>query len=156
MKIRRSLLARIRSCQAAFSLAEATVGMGIVGMLVAAILSGFTSGIFTMHMARENLRATQIMLERMETIRLYSWDQVNSNGFITTNFTAKYDPDPNAASSGVIYNGFITISPVPLASSYSNDMKLVTVRVEWTTGAINRSREFSSYISRDGLQNYIY
>jgi len=62
--------------------------MGMIGTVVAAILSGIMTGTFTMRMARENLRATQIMLEKVETIRLYSWNQVTSNGFIPTDFVA--------------------------------------------------------------------
>src|SRR5690242_12164798 len=82
MKIKLHLARALRR-QKAFSLIEVTVGMGILGTVVGAVLSGFTSGIFTMKMARENLRATQIMLERMETIRLYSWDQVTSASYLS-------------------------------------------------------------------------
>src|SRR5512136_1579143 len=99
MQITLSKSSRLRRWAAGFSLVEVTIGMGIVGTLVGALLSGFTSGLFTMQMARENLRATQIMLERMETIRLYSWSQINSNGFITPTFTAYYDP--NSVNKGV-------------------------------------------------------
>ena len=40
--------------------------------------------------------------------------------------------------------------------SLSNDMKQVTVQLNWKTGSLDRSREFTTYICRDGLQNYIY
>jgi type II secretory pathway pseudopilin PulG len=153
MKTETSLL-RNRRREAAFSIAEVTCGMAILGTVVAALMTGFTSGMFTMQMARENLRATQIMLERMETIRLYSWDQVCSNGFITTNFTAYYDP--NSTNQGTAYTGSITLTPAPISSSYSNEMKLVKVKLDWKTGNLSRTREFSSYISRNGIQNYIY
>src|SRR6266705_5208440 len=91
MKIKVSL-SRIRSKLAAFSLVEVTVGLGIIGAVVGAMLSGIMTGTFTMRMARENLRATQIMLEKVETIRLYSWDQVNRSGFIPSDFVATYYP----------------------------------------------------------------
>ena len=143
-----------RRWMAAFSLVEVTVGMGVVGTLVGALMTGFTSGLFTMQMARENLRATQIMLERMETIRLYSWDQIKANGYVTPTFTAKYDP--NSTQQGTTYYGTITIANAEITSSYSNQMKYVTVRLNWKTGNLDRTREFSTYISRSGLQNYIY
>ncbi len=47
---------------------EVTIGMGVIGTTCAALLTGITSGFFTMRMARENLRATQIILEKVETI----------------------------------------------------------------------------------------
>lgn len=156
MKIKVSLLKRIRQKVAAFSLVEATVGMGIVGTTVATLFSGFTSGFFTMQMARENLRATQIMLERVETIRLYSWDQINEPGYITPTFSASYDPDAPTGQSGLVYSGTIQIEDAGVPSSYAADMKKVTVRVNWKTGRLERSREFTSYISRYGMQDYIY
>lgn len=156
MKIKASLLKRIRQKVAAFSLVEATVGMGIVGTTVATLFSGFTSGFFTMQMARENLRATQIMLERVETIRLYSWDQINEPGYVTPAFTAAYDPDAPAGQTGLVYNGTIEILDCDVAASYGPQMKKVVVRVNWKTGKLQRTREFTSYISRYGMQDYVY
>jgi type II secretory pathway pseudopilin PulG len=140
--------------QSGFSLIEAAVSMGIMGTVVGALLSGFGTGMFTMQMARENLRATQIMLERMETIRLYSWDQINTPGFVSTNFTATYDPQ--STNSGTVYTGTLVITNAPVTSTYSNDMKMFTVTLNWKTGSLKRSRQFSTYISRYGLQDYIY
>src|SRR5437868_1390557 len=116
--------------QLAFSLIEVTVGMGILGTVVGAVLSGFTAGIFTMKMARENLRATQIMLERMETIRLYSWDEVTTAGYLSNSFTAFYDPNSTNAP-GLVYSGTMTVANAPISSSYSNDMKMFTVTLSW-------------------------
>src|SRR5687767_7962577 len=155
MKIKASLVKRMRKL-AAFSLIEATIGMGIVGTTIATLFSGFTSGFFTMQMARENLRATQIMLERVETIRLYSWDQINEPGYITPTFTAAYDPDAPVGQTGLVYNGTIQIVDCDVPSSYAAEMKKVIVRVNWKTGNLQRSREFTSFISRYGMQDYVY
>jgi len=155
MKIKLSPSLRLRRKLAGFSLIEATIGMGIIGTVVGAMLSGIANGTFTMRMARENLRATQIMLEKVETIRLYSWDQINSNGFIPTSFTNLYDPQ-GAPNVGLTYNGTMTIAPAPIGSSYSNDMKMITVHLSWQTSGLQRDRQFTSYISRNGLQDYIY
>jgi hypothetical protein len=159
MKIRTSILSRLRRRLAAFSMMEVTVGLGIVGTTMAALFSGFAAGFFTIRMARENLRATQIMLEKVETIRLYSWTQVTNQGFIPTLFTNKYDPVGQTGDGGLLYTGSLEISPVDpteLKASYGNNMRLVTVRVNWKTGSLNRTREFRSYISRFGLQDYVY
>lgn len=155
MKVRPSLAARFRRRLAAFSIVEATVGLGLIGTTVGALMTGFTGGFFTMQLARENLRATQIMLEKVETIRLYSWDQISQAGFIPTNFTARYDP-MCPSNQGLTYNGTLTISDAGIGATYSNDMKKVTVRLTWRTGNLDRSRDFTSFISRYGLQDYIY
>jgi len=156
MKIKQSMSSRFRRSLAAFSLIEVTVGMGVMGTVVGALLTGITGGFFTMRMARENLRATQIILEKVETIRLYSWDQINQPGFIPPDWFHGYPPNGAPNGQGMIYPGSLTITNAPIASSYSSDMRMVTVRLNWKTGSIDRSREFSSYISRYGLQDYIY
>ena len=156
MKIKASLIKRMRQRMAAFSLVEATIGMGIVGTTIATLFSGFTSGFFTMQMARENLRATQIMLERVETIRLYSWDQVTTPGYITPTFTAPYDPEAAEGQQGLVYTGSIRIVPCDVPSSYAADMRKVVVQLNWKTGKLQRTREFTSYISRFGMQDYVY
>jgi len=148
-RLRRKLLA-------AFSIAEVSVAMGIVGTATVALFSGFTTGFFTMQMARENLRATQIMLERTETLRLYSWDQIILSVFIEPTFTEKYDPNATNGAQGLTYSGTVRIEPVPLTTAYSGDMRMVTVTLNWKTGEINRNRAFTTYIARNGLQNYIY
>jgi len=150
---------RLRRQLAAFSLTEVSVGMAVIGTSMMALFSGFTSGFFTMQMARENLRATQILLEKTETIRLYSWDQVNIPGFIPKQFNTPYDP--NSTNSGVIYKGTVDIVPVPAANipgatAYTDEMRLVTISLNWKTGAIDRNRTFTTYIARNGLQNYVY
>ena len=153
MKIKLANPSRLRRHLAAFSLIEATVGMGVIGTVVGAMLSGITTGTFTMRMARENLRATQVMLEKVETIRLYSWDQVTTN-FIPSSFTNYYDPMAQPGSQGLSYIGTMSISPAAVNSSYSNDMRMVTVHLSWQTGGLQRQREFSSFIARNGLQTY--
>ena len=148
---------RRRNARAAgFSLIEATIGMAVIGTASVSMFAGINTGFFTMQMARENLRATQIMLEKMETLRLYSWDQVTTAGFITPTFTAAYDPNVTNGSSGISYSGTVTVGSPNIATSYSNDIKQVTVTVSWTTGQLPRTRSFSTYIARNGLQNYIY
>ncbi|MBN2506529.1 MAG: prepilin-type N-terminal cleavage/methylation domain-containing protein [Verrucomicrobia bacterium] len=143
-----------RRAQAGFSLAEVAVGMGLLATLMGALFSSFTSGFFTIQMARENLRATQILLEKVETIRLYSWSQMNTPGFIPATFTAAYDP--NSTNSGLIYRGTMTITNAPITGSYANDVKQFTVRIDWNSGSLPRTREFTTFVARNGLQNYIY
>lgn len=159
MKIRLPIVSRMRRGLAAFSIMEVTLGLGIVGMATAALFSAFTSGFFTMRMARENIRATQIMLEKVETIRLYSWQQITNAGFIPTNFTAKYDPVGQTTAGGLVYQGSLRIAPVNAIENnadYTDSMRLITVRVDWQTGSLRRTREFKSYVSRFGMQDYIY
>jgi len=144
-----------RRALAAFSLIEVTVGLGIIGTCVAALFSGFTTGFFTIKMARENLRATQILLQKAEAIRLQSWDQITNPTNIPTSFVDRYDPN-SVDNPGIAYNGTILITNCPISSSYSNNLRMVTISVNWQTGAIDRNRSYSTYVARNGLQVYIY
>ena len=144
------------SAQAGFSLVEVTIGMGVVGTAAMALFSGFTSGFFTMQLARENLRATQVLLEKTETIRLYNWDQINTPGFIQPTFTTYYDPNDTNSADAIVYSGTMLITNCPVSSSYSDDMRMAVITLNWHTGALPRTRTFTTYIARNGLQTYIY
>ena len=153
MKIKQ-LYAPTRRLVEAFSIVEVTVAIGLLGMASAALLSCYTSGVFTMRMARENLRATQILLEKVETIRLYSYDQITNSGFIPASFTNYYDP--NNVSKGVVYTGTMAISASGITNTYSNDLRMFTITLNWKTGNMQRQRQFQTFVARNGLQDYVF
>jgi prepilin-type N-terminal cleavage/methylation domain-containing protein len=148
-------LRRPAAAAAAFTLIELVVAMAILGVVVVSLYGGITSGIRSVRMARENLRATQILIEKTEAIRLYRWEQLTNTAFISTNFSVAYDPTTNGIG-GVIYSGRLSIAPAPLNVSYSNDLRLLTVQLSWTTGSLARQRQLTTYVCRTGLQNYLY
>jgi hypothetical protein len=131
-------------------MATAIVSVGFLS-LYAAIAYGFAA----VQVSRENLRATQVILEKLETLRLYSWDQINTPGFVPATFEAPFNPATNA-NCGFIYRGKVAITNAPIGEAYSNDMRLVWVTLDWTSSRVSRSREMGTLVSRYGLQNYIY
>ncbi|MDX1952102.1 MAG: type II secretion system protein [Verrucomicrobiota bacterium] len=144
----------------AFTLMEMLVSVAIIGILFVSFYVGIASGFGVVNLARENLRANQIALEKMETIRLYTWEQINSNGFIPPTFTAPFHPpvagETNNTNSSFVYYGNVTIENAPVASAYSNNMRLVTVTVLWTNSGTARTRSMQTLVSEHGMQNYIY
>jgi prepilin-type N-terminal cleavage/methylation domain-containing protein len=143
-----------RSGVSAMTLVEVLIGMAIFGVLFISLYGGISSGLAIIRSARENLRATQVMLEKMETIRLYNWDQVTQNGYVPVTFSAPYWPADG--TNGLQYHGTMTITNVPFNESYSADMRQVVVNVNWRSGTIVHRREMRTMVSRHGLQNYIY
>jgi Tfp pilus assembly protein PilV len=140
--------------QAAFGLTESMIGVVVIGVVFTALYAGMTTGFQAVRSARENLRATQILLEKFESLRLYNWEQITStNNYIPSNFTNHYVLNPTTA--GTVYTGRVSIGPVPLTEAYAEDMRQVTVSVEWTSGNTPRSRSFTSYVAKYGLQHYI-
>src|ERR1051326_7965370 len=130
--------------RAAYSIAEVMVAVGVVGITFGAVLSGFSVAFSILQTARENLRATQVLQEKMETIRLYSWDQINTPGFVPSTFTAS--SNPTNQSTGVIYTGSIQITNAPIAESYSTNLLEVIAQLSWTSGSVqhHRSEEHTS------------
>jgi len=141
----------------AFTLVDALFAMAMAAVMFTALYAGLAYGFRIIKMARENTRATQIMLEKMETIRLYTWTQINSNGFIPTNkFIVPYY-SVNGTNSSLVYTGQCFIEPSGMTNSYADTMRKVTVRVDWgNLGTTNRTRTMTTYVSKGGLQNYVY
>ena len=148
-------LAQLRT--RAFTLVDALFAMAMAGVMFTSLYAGLAYGFKIIKMGRENTRATQIMLEKMETIRLYTWTQINSNGFIPTNkFVVPYY-SVNGTNSSLVFTGQCFIQPSGLTTTYSNDMKKITVRVDWgSAGELSRTRSMVTYVSKGGLQSYVY
>jgi hypothetical protein len=128
--------------------------VAIVGVVVVALYAAINTNIFLIRVCRENGMATQILAERLDTIRLYTWDQVNSNGFIPSSFTVGIDPaDTNSTA---YYTGTVSIAQAPISEAYSNELRLITVRLDWVAGGRPCSSSMSSFVTKYGLQAYIY
>jgi prepilin-type N-terminal cleavage/methylation domain-containing protein len=139
----------------AFSLLEVLAAMLICGIVLLSLYAGISAGFAVTQVARENLRATQIMVEKLETIRLYTFDQIAQANFVPSTFTSPYYAF-GTNQSGLVYSGQVTISPAVINASYSNDLKQVDIQLQWTSGGVPRSRQMNTLIARNGLQAYIY
>lgn len=139
------------------SLVEVIVAVAIIAIMSGGIISSLGYGFLATQLARENQRATQILLERAEVIRLYNWDQVNdTNGFIPRTFTAVYDPQSSNAP-GITYYGTLLITNFPSGPSYATNLRQLYISLDWTSaGKAHRHRTLTTNIARDGIQNYVY
>jgi type II secretory pathway pseudopilin PulG len=152
MKIQLSTARRLHR---GFTLVEMMVAAGVLIVLFVGLYLGFAASFTVIQSARENLRATQILVQRMETARLYTWDQINSSAYIKPTFVDAYAP------LGVTYHGRVTVgSTVPVgAASYASKMRKLTVSVTWTNASgpkIAQTRTMETLVGRFGMQNYIY
>ena len=133
------------------------VAVAILGFMLVSLYTGLSSGFAVVKVARENLRATQILEERMEVIRLIKWDDVTP-GFIPTTFSAPYyaADSTNSPSAGFSYTGLVSVTNAPLTESYAKEMRMIKIDVKWTSGNVTRTRQMITLVSRYGLQNHIY
>ena len=141
-----------------FSLVEAVVGLALLGLVCMALFSGLCNSTFSVQLARENLRATQLMAEKLDTIRLYSWKQLTNDVYINEKFYPPlFPPDPvTGKTNAAVYQGTIYVDPAPISEFYGKDMRLVTVELKWKTGNLERSKSASTLVSRYGTYGYIY
>ena len=103
------------------TLVEVVMAVALLGIMTSGIFGSFRYGFFTLQLVRENQRATQIILEKVETIRLYNWDQVNLNGFIpTTPFTCVFVVATWYASMPPALNPYSTIGFPPFVAAWAS------------------------------------
>ena len=138
----------------AFSLVEVIIAIVVIGTVFVGVYAGIAQCFSVAQTARENARATQILQDKTETLRLYTWDQVANS--IPSSFTNTYYPAGSPGHQGLTYRGTFTIANSPLSETYASDMKLVTVTLNWTSGNINHQRQSTTLVSHYGLHNYIY
>jgi hypothetical protein len=146
----------------AYTLVEVMVTVFIVMVVAISLFAGFTAGFAVVKVTREDLRATQILVQWMETARLYTWTQINSNAYVPQVFTDVYDPLGVAVNAGgTLYVAHTSLqTPTNLPIGYNSNMLTFTVTLCWTNYMGNRSmpqsRQMQTYIARYGLQNYVF
>jgi prepilin-type N-terminal cleavage/methylation domain-containing protein len=143
---------------AAFTLVEVLVAILILGTISVAYYGALSSGFGLVQSTREDLRATQILMQKIEAIRLCTWYEL-------TNFSFRepYDPMSTNQSAGAMYYGTVTTGPatsIPNTSAYQPRMCLVTVSLSWTNFNTPRpqphTRQMQTEVARYGMQNYIW
>jgi hypothetical protein len=150
---------RRRRWAAGFTLAEVIVSTLVLAISGAAICLGISSGFSFIHTTREDLRATQILVQKIEAVRLCTWSQLTS-----FSFQEPYDPLRAAHhSDGAVFLGRVSINPagsIPNTATYSPNMRLVTVSLSWTnyngSKPIAHFRQMQTQVARYGLQQYLW
>jgi type II secretory pathway pseudopilin PulG len=144
---------------AAFTLAETIIGMGLAGLMLSAFMACFSFGMGMVRLSREDLRATQILLQRMERVRLCTFDQVRNTTVNPPTATESYCPVAQAdGGGGVLYTVTFSNSVPPLGrlpEGYRTNVLLVTATATWTSGNIQHQRSMETYVAREGIAGYV-
>jgi len=107
--------------------------------------------------SRENLRATQILQQYSEIIRLYTWDQLTNVNFLPHPFTTNWTfyPIGGSGNQGVTYTGTLSVdNNADLVEAYAANTKKVTFTLTWTSGNMPHQRQMTTYVSQYGLHKY--
>src|SRR5258705_511734 len=103
------------STQPAYTLAEVMVGISIMSVMFLTLYLGFTQGFGVVQGSRENLRATQILQQQAEVIRLYTWEQVDpAAGWIPPTSTWTFYPMGGNGNQGITYTGTVNVVTAPM------------------------------------------
>ena len=128
------------------------VAGALLAFIVVSLYAAFAFGFGLIKLAQENVRADQILVERMETLRAYNWSKISGGSYISTNFVVGFS-GTNGAWRGVLYTGTVAVAPPPSNESYTNSLRQVTVTLAWTSGA-PRTRSMTTFVSQYGVATY--
>ena len=162
MMIRSSAARSQQRNAGAFTLVEVLISAGILAFMMLSLYTAFTMGFASIETTREDLRATQLLMQKVEAVRLCTWAQLSN---CPATYTANYNPLPTTnGSAGVLYVGKLTATGVatniPDSANYKNMVHLITVTVTWTNwignNKIVHTRQMQTLSAYYGMQNYIY
>jgi prepilin-type N-terminal cleavage/methylation domain-containing protein len=151
MKIRRNL-----PNAKAFTIVEVLISVVIVGISAAGLMGCFRFAWFAIRMARENQRATQIILERAEAIRCYSWDNLPNVPNLTRDYYNRTTQEQPVYRIHTVLTSWSSVPPSGTAPSYASKMQTLTIYCTWASGPVTRTRTYTTYIAQDGIQNYVF
>ncbi|TAK99168.1 MAG: hypothetical protein EPO07_11120 [Verrucomicrobia bacterium] len=147
------------SAVSGFTLAEALVAVLLGSVMLLALYASFTCGYTTIRVTREDLRATEIMLTRLERVRLCTYSELSNAQTNPPTAVEYYDPtDQASGKGGVVYTVTYSVkAPTdPLPAAYKNNMWLVTVGVSWTNNSsATHSRSMQTYVATNGINGYV-
>jgi hypothetical protein len=138
----------------AFTLVETIVASFLAAVMLPSLYASTAAGFAMIKIARENLRATQVLVQRVEAIRLSSYN--SAKGF-PTNATEYYCASGATNNAGgVAYTVTYNWAPnPPVNPTWGTNMALVTVSASWNSGKVQRSRSMQTYVARYGIQRYV-
>jgi type II secretory pathway pseudopilin PulG len=148
-----------RSSSAGFTLVETIVAVGLGAFMLSALYACFASGWSMQRVTSEDLRATQILVQRLERLRLCSFAQVTDPKYNPRISPESYNPAGDATGKGGAVYAITFDASVPasgtLPESYRTNMLLVKVGVTWTSGGVQRTRSMQTWVAKSGIGSYV-
>jgi hypothetical protein len=131
-----------------------------LGVVAAAFYGLFSAGCCFLRPAHENLRASQIIMQKAEALQLFTWSQVcDTNSYRQPLFVE------TLAAPGVNrqYAGHLSAAAPragELAKTGHPNLSAVTVTLSWTDSnsprPIVHKREVQTRLARNGMPKYVW
>jgi Tfp pilus assembly protein PilV len=145
---------------AGFTILEVAVASCIMAMGIATSIIAMQSGFKQIEVARGNTLASQIIQSEMERLRLMPWNNTSTgavDSICELPASENVDLSSMFSSSANLAARFTVTRTVTADGSRPNDVRTITIRVQWTTfDGISHNRSFSSIYVKNGLYDYYY
>ena len=141
----------------AYTIMEVLVAVFVMAVIGLAYYAALASGFALVQSTREDLRATQIMTQKIEALRLCAWSQLAN-----VTFKEGYDPLASTNTGTVFYGAIALAAPASITNNpaYYGNIKQATISLAWTNYngkiPIAHSRQMQTHVARYGLQNYVW
>ena len=168
------ILSRLRG-KRAFSIIETTMAAGVSALFLGTLFSMNSASMQTLKMGRETACASQVLQQRMESIRIANWHQLTNADWLKANLL-----DADVPGSGLLKAETETLTLIPYGSasegntqltrSYGSSTTIVNrnnallaesaVKIIWTvnyTGAPNnraRARQTVAIVAKGGVAKW--
>lgn len=160
-----------RSTAAGFSLVESTIAAAIAALFLSSVFTLNISAMETIRCAKESIGASQVLQQRMESLRIANWQQVTDANWVKANLlntdALGAEPLRNLTESLILVPyGSSTLGNTEFTRTHTGttivnrNTNLLTenaVKVIWTvnyTGAPNDravSRQFVAILAKGGV-----
>lgn len=168
------ILSRRRG-QGAFSIIETTIAAGVSALFLGMLFSSNSASMQTLKMGRETACASQILQQRVESLRIANWHQITDAEWLKANLL-----DADAPGSELLKAETETLTLIPYGSSSEGNTQLTrshgasttivnrnedlltesAIKVIWTvnyTGAPNdrpRTRQTVAIVAKGGIAKW--
>src|SRR5436853_5449638 len=123
----------IRSTETGFALVECTMATAISALFLGSLFLMNSSAMDTIQMARESACASQVLQQRIESMRIANWHQVTDANWLTTNLL-----NADAPGSNQLKNISETLTLVPYGSNTVGTTQRTRANGAVSTATTNR------------------
>src|SRR3954454_13838237 len=127
---------------AAFALIECTIATAISALFLGSLFLMNSSAMDTIQMARESACASQVLQQRIESMRIANWHQVTDASWLTTNLL-----NADAPGSNQLKNISETLTLVPYGSNTVGNTQLTR-----TNGAVSVVSNSSALLAESAVK----
>ena len=110
---------RLRTDQAAFALVECTIATAVSALFLGSLFLMNSSAMDTIQLARESACASQVLQQRVESMRIANWHQVTDTNWLKTNLL-----NIEAPGASQLTNMSETLTLVPYGSTTVGNTQL--------------------------------